>query len=187
LGVVDAEAGFAEFGDEDEGVGGGVGVGGEDGGFVVAGPIGGGDGHIGGGVGAAGEDVEDGTFGENGEGGAGGRVGADPAEGDVEGLGVVAGGEDGGIVDGMGDIPLAADDRLQIEERRREAEEQGGGDGGADRGTGRAERKEDGAAESGEGQDEPIVPNMGIEEHLGHEEEGENGEGKDERGVGSEE
>ena len=179
--VVDAEAGFAEFGDEDEGVGGGVGVGGEEFFGIVTGDVGDGKRYIRGGIGAIGKDVEKSPLGKDGEGGLRRCVFAKPREGGIECLGLEVGGSAGGIEDRGMDGMIAKGGGIEAESGGKESEKEYSGDECTVERTGAAESENDGTTEGGKGEDESIEHNGRVEEHLGDEEKGKECECRGER------
>ena len=167
LGVVTAELGFAEPLDENQGVRGGVGVGGEEVGFVVAGIVGVGNRNIWSGIGASGEDVEDGPFREDSQRGVGRGVGADPIQSRIETISLVARSQTGTVVDGIRDVPLPDNRCLKAEGSGNKTEEEGGGNRRAVVRTGMAECQQEGAAEGRQSQNEAVKGDRRVEKHLG--------------------
>ena len=158
--------------DEDEEVGGRVGVGGEDDGGDTT-EIGALFQHKVGVWGlAASQDVEDSTFWEDCESVARGGVGAEPVEGGVEGSGIDRGGQECGIVDGISDIPALEQGGLETNGRARESEEKGCRNDGAYRGAGGTEGKEDSATKGGDGEDETVVSDGTVQDDFGDEGQG---------------
>lgn len=108
-------------------------------------------------------------------------MGADPGESGVEGVGLDGGGAVGLIENGVVDVAIAEGGLLAGKSASQKSSQQGECDNGPTRWAGGAESQKDGATEGGEGQNEAVVPNVGVEEDFGGEEKGKGGEGEGER------